>query len=764
MNALQAPLSLRLPAALVKKLAGSGLHTVEDLLTHAPRRFYHWGKLTAMNSLQYGQDVTLVARVASTALIANRQRGGVRFEVTLTDGLSTMSATFFGKTQYSLIPHQRLLTKGSTHLFAGKVGQYRGKLQLTHPQFEETPEGDEEAAKARQERPIPIYPLHNGLTPWVMQRAVGMVLDGLDDADVPDIVPEAIRREYDLLSYAQALRMLHQPDTDEDYQAAQRSLRFQEAYTLQVVLRGRRVGQARHRSFPATPGGADSLPARIREHLPFALTSSQELALAQISEDLSQDSPMMRLLQGDVGSGKTIIALLAAAQVIDAGYQVAMLVPTEVLAEQHGESLRQAIPSCVDLPVEVLTSSTSAALRAGIVQRLESAEPLLLVGTHALFEDSVPMVNMGLIVVDEQHRFGVAQRDSLRERGTTPEGQVPHQLVMTATPIPRTVAMTVFGDLEETRMTGMPPGRTPVATYVVDAGNAQWMERLWQRAAEEISNGGRVYVVCPRIDAEDALGASSPAEDEATEDVALLPLFTPDGEDASHALSAETTTMEGERRGRAPGGGPGQPRRPLASVAAVSTYLGTHPMLGAHGIATLTSRDSAADKAQKMAAFSSGEAPILVSTTVIEVGVNVPEATMMIILDAQQFGLSQLHQLRGRVGRSTTPSVCMAVHPSNLPPASIERLSAFASTTDGFELAQVDVKLRKEGDVLGAGQSGRATSLRFLSVVRDAHIISQARSAATDTVTQDPTLHAHPELAAHIRRLEGGKAQWMEKT
>lgn len=757
MSALDAPLNLRLPAAIVKKLAAAGLHTVGDLLYHAPRRYYHWGSLTAMHALHYGQDVTLVARVASSQLHANRQRGGVRFEVTLTDGTSTMSATFFGKNQYSLAPHQRLLVPGSTHLFAGKVGQYRGKLQLTHPQFEQTNEDDEQALKARHERPIPIYPLSHGLTPWVMQRAVSMVLADLPDTDIPELVDSALRERYGLLGHAEAIRLLHQPATDEDYHAAQRTLRWIEAYVLQVALRGRRAEHENHRSFPA-PTHRGGVVAAIRSHLPYQLTDSQEQALAQISEDLAKDSPMMRLLQGDVGSGKTVVALLASAHMIDAQYQVAFLVPTEVLAEQHTQSLMSSIPPGVTLPIHLLTASTPADQRADLLARMEAGEPMVVVGTHALLDARVTFAALGLVIVDEQHRFGVEQRDRLRERFTSadPQARVPHQLVMTATPIPRTVAMTVFGDLEETRMTDLPAGRTPVSTYLVDAGNAQWVERMWQRASEEIAGGGRVYVVCPRIDADEA---------QLSDDDAPTADDLPNADEAGTAddlPTADWDPVSVDAHG-AKAYAARAPRPPLASVEAVYEYLTAHPTLGVHPIRRLTSRDSAFDKARIMEEFASGHAPLLVSTTVIEVGVNVPQATMMVILDAQQFGLSQLHQLRGRVGRSDAPSVCMAVHRSELPPVSRSRLEAFAQTTDGFELAQRDVALRKEGDVLGADQSGKGTSLRFVSVVRDTQIITEARAAALATVEADPTLVAHPSLATHIRSAYGEETQWMEK-
>lgn len=771
MNVLDTPLNLRLPAAVAKKCQAAGLHTVGDLLHHAPRRYYHWGTLTAMRSLHPGEDVSILARVVSATLVANRSRGGVRLEVTLTDGYEQMTATFFGANQYKLIPHQRLLTPGSTHLFAGKIGAYRGRLQLTHPQFEEAIEGDEEAARARQERPIPIYPLGKGLTPWVLSRAVGMILDDIDDDEIPDLVPDDIRRDHALYSRAQALRALHQPTKDEDYQAARRTLAWQEAFVLQAALAYRRRTHEGDEA-PACPPeghGSRELLAKLRAHLPFTLTPSQEEAWAQISADLGRHTPMMRLLQGDVGSGKTIIALLALAQVVGAGHQGALMVPTEVLAEQHAASLRTLIPADCDLPVEVLTGTSTPRERARIQESMSSGVPLIVVGTHALIQDSVDFADCALVIVDEQHRFGVAQRDRLRERsrqrdnhdgqapGPQSKAMTPHQCVMTATPIPRTIAMTVFGDLEETRMMGLPPGRTPVATHLVSADNSQWLERLWVRAREEIDSGGRVYVVCPRIEGEGPAGANV--------DNGVL---NGGGDEFIVDLDAEDALFSVEESVRdAHSGGASSVRPPLSAVMDITPMLSEHPALEGVSIATLTSRTPSEEKSATLEAFARGACPLLVATTVIEVGVNVPEATMMVILDAQQFGLSQLHQLRGRVGRSNTPSICVAVHRAGLSPQSMARLEAFRQTTDGFELARADLKLRREGDVLGAGQSGRSSGLHFLSVLRDEEIIAEARSAALARVLQgssaEDALAPYPALHREVRLMIADEAAWMER-
>ena len=688
-SALDVPLSLRLPKKTAKALEGAGVVTVGDLLMVAPRRYYHWGRLTPLSSLREGEDVTILAEVAGAHLVANRSGSGVRLEVTLTDGVQFLSATFFAKNQYKLAPIERLLTPGQSFLFAGKVGAYRGKLQLTHPSFEGV---DGEDIERIASRPIPIYPATGSLASWAIARAVGMVLDHLDDADVPDPVPADVRERAGFASHAECLRALHQPETDEDYQQARKALAFAEAFVLQVGLAAQRRG-ARAVAALASPVDAP-LCERFRSSLPFELTDSQREAIAQIGADLSGELPMQRLLQGDVGSGKTVVALSALLQVVAAGHQGAFVAPTEVLAEQHAASLRALLePLGMDAPdVRLLTGSTTPAARREIHSAMNAAEPLIVVGTHALFQESVRFADLALVVVDEQHRFGVEQRAALR--GAREDGRAVHELVMTATPIPRTIAMTVFGDLDDTRMSGMPSGRTPVATYLADSANAAWVERTWARAAEEIAQGRRVYVVCPRIDASD--------------DVA-----------------------DAEEEGA----------RPLASVEEVAAYLRSHPALSGIAIHELTGRTPSPVKAQIMEDFSTGRAPLLVATTVIEVGVDVSEATLMVILDAQQFGLAQLHQLRGRVGRSSLPSLCIAMHRHELTDSGRARLQAFADTTDGFELAEAD-----------------------LSVRRDETLIRRAKGEAETLLEQDPTLERHPDLARALRAASDGQIEWMQRS
>ena len=718
MNPLDTPLSLRLPAKLAKKLEKAGIVTVGDLLYDAPRRYYHWGALTPIHVLRPGEDVTILAEVVSARLIPNRSRAGVRFEVRLTDGSSEMTATFFASSPYKLSVHERLLQPGESFLFAGKVGEYRGNLQLVHPEFEGADE--EQAApdiEKRSNRPIPIYSTRGGVTSWVIARAIAVVLDSLDLDALPDPVPLQVRSRFDIEALGNALRLLHQGSTDQDVARAKRSMRWREAFVLQAFLAKRRLGNdaLRAQSCPENP---PELQAFL-DGLPFTLTPSQRSAISAIGADIASSHPMQRLLEGDVGSGKTVVACAALIQVIAAGHQGALLAPTEVLARQHADSIRALLQplESAGFPVDLrlLTSSTPAPARREIERLLASGMPIIVIGTHALLYARNLFADLALAVIDEQHRFGVEQRDALRESRN--DDLLVHQLVMTATPIPRSVAMTIFGDLDVTVMKGLPSGRKPVTTFVVDAGNAVWMERMWQRAREEIDSGGRVYVVCPRIDEDDH----------------------PD------ALLEESAA-------------------PLASVTATIEMLAGVPSLSGVKAVSVTGRDSSEEKSAAMEAFSSGQAPILVATTVIEVGVDVPEATMMIILDAQQFGLSQLHQLRGRVGRSSKQSICMAVHPSVISDTSAQRLEAFASSTDGFVLAEADLALRREGDVLGSAQSGKTSRLRFLSVVRDGAIIEEARESAGELLAADPSLSSYPELAASLNDASSEELVWMERS
>lgn len=721
---LQTPLNLRLPKAAATRLAKAGIVTVSDLVHLAPKRYTQWGALTPIGGLVQGEEATVQARVQSADLIANR-KGGVRLVVWVTDGTNAMSATFFAKNHWALTHHQRLLHPGAHVFLAGTIGSYRGALQMIAPQFEQVEEGSPEDQARRAGRLIPVYKSVGALPSWKIAALITSVLDDLADDDLPELISQQVRDSNALFGYREALEALHRPESPAHWTKARRTLAWQEALVLQTALLQGRAD--RGRSHPVRPGRQY---LDLTQSLPFSLTKDQKKAVAEILADLEQCVPMQRLVQGDVGSGKTVVALAALLANFDSGGQGVLLAPTEVLARQHFASLSSLLAcSGQDANLRLLTSKTNASAKDEVLQALASGQPGIVVGTHALLQQGVDIPNLTLLVVDEQHRFGVDQREVLREG----RDAVPHLLVMTATPIPRTIAMTVFADLDVTTIKELPPGRKPVQTHLVDQRNRVWMERMWVRAREEVDAGGRVYVVCPRIDVTDQVdgGDEPPA---------------PELQGGEQAASGTDTAK-----------GPPAALEVVESLRSMEAMRGIEVEL-AHG------RRKTEENAQAFARFASGEAPVLVATTVVEVGVDVPEATMMIILDGTRFGLAQLHQLRGRVGRGSRPSVCMVTHPGELGEVAASRLQALAQTTDGFELAEKDLALRKEGDVLGKSQSGRASGLKFLSVRRDEAIISAARAQAEMILEEDPDLSSRPGLAQAVRERGGEELVWMEKS
>lgn len=766
---LTTPLALRLSKAVARRLGEAGFETVGDLLYYAPRKYYTWGTLTDIGSLNEGDAATVLTEIVSANLVYNRSGKGVRLVVEVTDYNASLTCTFFAKNAYMLAPHQRLLTPGATVLFSGKVGEYRGRKQLVQPAFEELEDTSAEAAARRAGRPIPIYRTVAGLPSWKIGALIRSLLDDLTAEDVPDVIPTNVAKGYALVSAFDALRYLHEPNVAVDWQTAQRTLAWSEALVLQTVLLSTRLGvdsETQRRSHPLleTPresaGAADISEATADKHegtasnrgavtgevsasaliklLPFTLTEAQQDAWREIAADLGKNVPMQRLLQADVGAGKTVVALLAMVRAVSNGHQAALLAPTEVLARQHFSSIRAILDRAgIDIPVHLLTAKRAAAEKEAALLSLAQGENGIVIGTHALLSEGVDIPNLALLVVDEQHRFGVAQREVLREG----REWTPHLLVMTATPIPRTIAMTVFGDLDVTWMYGLPPGRTPVKTYLVNQENTVWVERIWQRAREEVERGGRVYVVCPRIDADDTQQEGGGAEPAPLVAFAQPAMLVPPAQPATpgsiaDAMPAATIVYE--------------------QIAAMDVFQGISIEL-AHG------RRKPQENATSFARFASGEAPVLVATTVIEVGVDVPEATMMVILGANRFGLSQLHQLRGRVGRSERESICMLVYPPTENALTQERLAAIAETTDGFVLAEADLRLRKEGDVLGQSQAGMVSGLKFLSVRRDAATITAARQVATALLKADPALTENKALRDAVRARTGDDLVWLER-
>ena len=641
-----------------------------------------------------------------------RARGGSILEVRISDGKGVLTLTFFNQAWRA-----KELRPGVRGIFAGKVGDYRGSPQLAHPDyelFEDAP--DAAAAKSWAELPIPIYPATSTVASWQIQKSIAIVLDTLPELDDP--VPDSVRKGRRLMPYKRAVELIHRPLTDADWNGARKSLRFQEAFVLQAALLRER---AKLREVAATPRLQGELLDGFDAALPFARTRDQERVGFEISRDLAEGVPMNRLVQGEVGSGKTLVALRAMLAVAESGGQAALLAPTEVLAGQHLRSIVKTLGPdlAARLRPTLLTGQLPVAEKRKATLAIVAGASRIVVGTHALLSDRVEFFDLGLVVVDEQHRFGVEQREALRAKGATP----PHVLVLTATPIPRTVAMTVFGDLDISTITELPAGRVPIASHVVPlAEKPGWVSRIWERVAEELAQGRQAFVVCPAIDA-------------ASEEESGAPQV-----DASD-----------------------KPAKP-ANVTEVLASVRANPALEGRRIEQLHGRLSSEEKDATMRRFAAGDIDVLVATTVIEVGVDVPNASTMVILDADRFGVSQLHQLRGRVGRGGVPGLCLFVTRAEDGTLARERVEAVAATLDGFELAQKDLELRQEGDVLGSNQSGGRSSLRLLRVAKDGELISEARELAAQILETDPALATLPALREALdRRLDDGEKAFLAK-
>lgn len=683
------------------------MKTVGDLLAHYPRRYARRGELTPISSLPVGEPVTIVAEVRRAGERRMKNRNGSLLEVVISDGHGEISLTFFNQSW-----RLKDLQPGRRGIFAGKVGEYRGDKQLAHPDYQlfDDVETARLTAEANVNLPIPIYPATSTVSSWQLQKIVGLVLDGL--GDVPEPLPDELRARHGLLEARAAIERIHRPSSFDAIEPARATLRMQEAFVLQVALLQQR---AFVRAMSATTRAPGSLLERFDAALPFPRTPDQVSVGDEIERDLQRDWPMNRLVQGEVGSGKTLVALRAMLQVAQDGGQSALIAPTEVLAAQHVRSIARMLgPQLApELMPTLLTGQLPAAERRKAALRAASGQARIVVGTHALLSESTTFADLGLVVVDEQHRFGVEQRESLRAKGSSP-----HALVLTATPIPRTVAMTVFGDLDVSTIRTMPAGRAGIETFVAPlAERPAWFARVWERIAEEVQKGRQAFVVCAAIDAE-ALTKDDTA-DEPVADVA----------------------------GEAPATRWG--------VVQVADLLSRHPSFSDIRVEILHGKMPSDEKDAVMQAFARGDVDVLVATTVVEVGVDVPNASTMVILEADRFGVSQLHQLRGRVGRGGLPGLCLLVTEAALGTPARQRVDAVAATLDGFALAEVDLELRGEGDVLGDAQSGARSSLRLLRVVKDADIIAEARIAAERVLDDDPALVRHPGLAAALERNVG---------
>ena len=721
-----------LTRVLGPKTAGSmadqlGLHTVGDLLRHYPRRYASRGEQADLADVQVGDRVTVLAQVRSVTTRPMRNRRGTLTEVVVGDGSGRMKLVFFNHRHAQLKPN-------AWGMFAGTVGEWRGEKQFAHPDMHLLEGTDDEDDWARAL--VPIYPASKDVSSWVIQKSVKLLLGasgGLEEL-VQDPLPEEIRARHGLLPLAGALLDIHRPSSHDDVERAVSRLKWDEALVLQLTLAARRRAAALEPGI-ARPRRAGGLLDAVDAALPFALTEGQREVGEELAAELDRDQPMHRLLQGEVGSGKTVVALRAMAQAVDAGGQAALLAPTEVLAAQHARGIRQLLGPLgrageldgdpAGTRVTLLTGSLKAAAKRQALAEVADGSAGIVIGTHALLQEGVDFADLGLVVVDEQHRFGVEQRDALRAKGNRP----PHVLVMTATPIPRTVAMTVYGDLEISTLRQLPSGRGGVSSSVVPAVEKPgWVDRAWERLREEVGAGRQAYVVCPRIgdvagdEPEDADGA--PPEDD---------------------------------------DGPRTDRRPPLAVLDVAELLRGGPLAGLR-LDVLHGRMTPEEKDATMRAFAAGETQVLVATTVVEVGVDVPNATVMVVMDADRFGVSQLHQLRGRVARGKHAGLCLLVTEAPTSSPTGQRLAAVAATSDGFELARLDLETRREGDVLGAAQSGRRSGIRLLSLLEDEELIATARTEATALLATDRGLADHPGLAAEVAALATDeRADYLEK-
>lgn len=723
-------------AATAKKLAAIGIHTLDDLLRHVPRRYIAGTEMSSFSTLQPGDDVAVIARVKESRVVHGRK---TRVAALISDDEGrTLDVALFvpdKKAQFLGEYWKGLLEPGARGLFAGKVGVFNNRLQLSHPDFvildgaqitggknrkqsekQRVSEENRQAMGRLAQRAtlVGIYPATSTFQTWMVAETIQMLLPTIDG----DTLPQWLVDEAEQPSFTQALRDVHEPVSRAQAEQGIERLRFDEAFGIQLAMAHRRATVASEAA-TARVRVAGGLLDALDHGLPFALTDGQREVGETIFDELAQPSPMHRLLQGEVGSGKTLVALRAMCAVVDSGGQAVLVAPTEVLAKQHYLSIKSMLGALGDgrdlehpraTHVALLTGSMTAAEKRATLNRIVTGEAGIIVGTHALFSDPVEFFDLGMVVIDEQHRFGVEQRAALNAKANNK----PHTLVMTATPIPRSIAMTIFGDLAVSELRELPRGRQEVQTVFVNTRqHPTWVERAWERIREEVAAGRQAFVVCPAV----------------------------------HPDEGSATT--------------GGETRTLAAVTHVAHELATGPLQGLR-VGVVHGQQVGEERDETMAAFVAGEVDVLVATTVIEVGIDVPNASMMVVLDADRFGISQLHQLRGRIGRGGHKGLCLLMAPlGDEDQAARTRLEAVAASRDGFHLAEVDLQLRREGDVLGAGQSG-ASSLKILRIA-DVELIQQAKTLA-ERVVNDPRSADDPLLAdllAQATQVAAG--EWLEK-
>ncbi|WP_278442975.1 ATP-dependent DNA helicase RecG [Pseudomonas oryzihabitans] len=667
-------------AALQEKLARVGLETLQDVLFHLPLRYQDRTRIVPIGALRPGQDAVVEGMVASAEVLMGRRRSLL---VRLQDGSGTLSLRFFHFSQ----AQKDGLKRGTLLRCYGEVRPGASGLEIYHPEYRAQ---DENAPAPVEQTLTPIYPTTEGLTQLRLRQLSAQTLERLGPESLPDWLPPEMAAHYRLDPLADALRYLHRPPPDADLEElaegrhwAQERLVFEELLTHQLSLQRLRETLRAQRAVPLP--AARRLPQLYLDNLGFTPTGAQQRVGREIAHDLAQPEPMLRLVQGDVGAGKTVVAALAALQAIEAGYQVALMAPTEILAEQHFLNFQRWF-AALDIEVAWLAGKLKGKARASSLERIAAGAPMV-VGTHALFQDEVRFARLALVVIDEQHRFGVQQRLALRQKGV--DGRLaPHQLIMTATPIPRTLAMSAYADLDTSVLDELPPGRTPVNTVsVTDSRREEVVERV--RAA--CHEGRQAYWVCTLIEESEELTCQA----------------------------AETTYEE-------------------LQLALAELHVGL-----IHG------RMKPAEKAAVMAEFKAGNLQLLVATTVIEVGVDVPNASLMIIENPERLGLAQLHQLRGRVGRGSAVSHCVLLFHPPLSQIGRERLAIMRETNDGFIIAEKDLELRGPGEMLGTRQTG-LLQFKVADLMRDAHWLPAVRDAAQELLARWPS-HAGPLLERWLR-------------
>lgn len=782
----------------VSALKSLGITTVEDALTYYPFRVTNPLKVARLRDIRIGEEVVFYAQVQSINVVPMNARRGSRLEINVVQNQCDVAQLiYFANNRQYLQWLSAKLHVGAMIVVGGMSSAFNGRLQFTHPrivtvvaeevssnvaQSDDTVRSVEEGL-ARLSAPQPIYHANSRISSERIHETILDILSLMQPAEslptptttptpahlsIPDILPESVRTKRNLMTRAQAIYAVHHPQSTEEFHKALATLRYEEAFISQIAVLQSRENVKNNRAITCDNS---ELRQQFVASLPFALTHGQQEVIDEIVGNMRELRPMRRLLQGEVGSGKTVVALAAMLEAVGSGYQTVLVAPTQVLAAQHAENLRQMVARAnIDVPVVVVTGGMKLAERRRALASVASGEPALIVATHAAFSSSFKPTRLALVVIDEQHRFGVEQRNVLmcnmsvkardvnvtsRNAGVSVTSRdaecteyTPHLLVMTATPIPRSAAMTWFGDLDVSYLTELPGGRKPIRTFVVQESDARTMASMFAHIRTRIDAGERAYVVCAHIE-DDAGGDGESEEAEGFDDIARSLNYSQLPQSPNYPQSPQLNET------------PNAPIRKLHTVTGIIKRLSALPQFKGIKFAQLTGRDDDNTKRETMERFMRGDVQVLVSTTVIEVGVDVPQASCIVIFDADRFGLAQLHQLRGRVGRGGTQSWAFLVAQTEAASVAQERLQVVERSLDGAVIAQKDLELRNVGDVLGSSQSGGHSSLKLLRVVQDAQVIVQARDDAEETLRKcGVSLDSLPYLAGAVLDFtRGGSAQ-----